>query len=261
MSHVTGFVDVMANGVRRVLGIAAAMLPARWWPWLDFYLPVTTSSTIAGVATLLLGAAIGIPGFLDYTQYAISSANATAVEVAKRNPDVDNVGELLRRGPIAFSALSLPLFLFTTPAGWVTMYLGGSGLLRAIASVVDNGFGDPLLTAVDTLLMRTRRRTIAAIDRSHRESLEGPEMPDRIMGAVPLHVADAEFVIVASRRKADWDRGTVVVTPDGTSYRVVAIEERTMAGRLRTLYALKAHTDGEVFRRFVHYELPPGRHS
>jgi hypothetical protein len=202
MGHVTGLVIFMADGVRRALGILAAMLPARWWAWLDFYVPVTTSASIAGLATLLLGAAIGIPGFLSYAEHAASAANATAWEAAKQNPDIANVGALLRGGPTAFGALSLLLFLFTTPAGWLTMYLGGSGLLRSVAPVFANGIGDPLLTAVDAVAVRARRRTIDAVARQHRESLEGPEMPDRIMGAAQLGLADADFVIVASRQKA-----------------------------------------------------------
>jgi hypothetical protein len=64
-----------------------------------------------------------------------------------------------------------------------------------------------------------------------------------------------DLVIVASRVKPGWDKGTVVLSGDKT-YRVGSIEERTIAGRLRTLYPLTEHKDFEVFRRTVRYELP-----
>lgn len=254
-----GFAAFMAGGVRRVLGVAAAMLPARWWPWLDVYVPATTSAVIAGILTLLSAAAIGLPGFLAYVAAVASAANETAWAAAQRNPDVENVGALLRGAPAAFTALALPLFLFTTPAGWLTMYLAVTGLVRAIAPVLDDGLGDPILTGIDTILARTRRGTRRRLEHMQREELEGPAMPDRIMSAQTLGVA-GDFVIVSSRRKPDWEKGTVVMTPDATAYRIGAVEDRTIAGRLRTLYPLTLHADLEAFRRVVHYELPPGRH-
>jgi len=259
MGHITGFASFIAGGVGRAVGVLAAMLPARWWPWLDSYVPASTSAIPASILTLLAGMAIGIPGFLSYAQDAASAANAVAWETAKQNPDTANVGALLRGAPSAFSALSLGLFLFTTPAGWLTMYLGASGLLRAVSAAIEDGFGDPLLTAVDAIACSARRRTMTTLDRVRRETLEGPEMPDRIMGAAQLNITGAELVIVASRPKPDWDKGTVVLTPEGTAYRVGVIEQRTVAGRLRTLYPLTEHKDLEAFRRCVRYELPPGR--
>jgi hypothetical protein len=259
MGHAAGLADFVMGGFRRVIGILAAMLPSRWWPWLDFYVPTTSSAIPASILTLLTGMAIGIPGFLSYAEEAASAVNAVAWETAKQNPDTENVGALLRGAPSAFSALSLVLFLFTTPTGWLTMYLGGSGLLRAVSAAIEGGFGDPLLTAVDAIAMGTRRRTMTTLQRVRREALEGPEMPDRLMGAAQLDITDAELVIVASRPKPDWNKGTVVLTGDGKAYRVGVIEQRTIAGALRTLYPLTEHKDLEAFRRVVHYELPPGR--
>jgi hypothetical protein len=259
MGHAAGLADLVTGGFGRVIGILAAMLPSRWWPWLDFYVPATSSAVLASIVTLLAGMAIGIPGFLSYAQDAASAINTVAWETAKQNPDTENVGALLRGAPAAFSALSLMLFLFTTPTGWLTMYLGAGGLLRSVSAAIEGGFGDPLLTAVDAIAFSARRRTMTTLDRVRRERLEGPEMPDRIMGAAQLNIKGAELVIVASRPKPDWDKGTVVLTGEGTAYRVGLIEQRTIAGRLRTLYPLTEHKDLEAFRRFVRYELPPGR--
>ncbi len=259
MGHVTGFAAFMGNGVRRALGVLAAMLPARWWPSLDLVVPATTSASLAGILTLLAAAAIGIPGFLAYVAMAASAANEVAWDAAKQNPDVENVGALLRGAPAAITGLALPMFLFTTPAGWLTMYLAITGLVRAAAPVIEDGFGDPILTAIDKILVRTKRGTRQKLEHMQREAMEGPEMPDRIMKAQALGVA-GDFAIVASRPKPSWEKGTVVMTPDGTAYRIGMVEDRTIAGRLRTVYPLTLHTDLEVFRRVVHYELPPGRH-
>jgi hypothetical protein len=56
-------------------------------------------------------------------------------------------------------------------------------------------------------------------------------------------------------RKPGWDRGTVVFTPE-TAYRIGEPVEKTIAGRLRTLYPLTEHNDLEAVRRSVHYDLP-----
>jgi hypothetical protein len=243
------------------LGVLAAMLPARWWPWLDVYVRASGGALAAAVVTILAAGAIGIPGFLNYLAYVADAHNSAAWELAKQNPGAvdDNPGGILRGAPTAMTALALPMFLFTTPLGLLTLYLSVSGLLRVAAALVDDAFGDPILTGIDKLVVGTHRRRRARAARVHRESLEGPEMPDRIISAAQLDIPNADFVIVASRRKPDWDKGTIVQTEDGTSYRVGEIQERTLAGRLRTLYPLTEHTDLEVFRRVVRYELPPGR--
>jgi hypothetical protein len=59
---------------------------------------------------------------------------------------------------------------------------------------------------------------------------------------------------VSSRRKPGWERGVAVFTGDGC-YRLGDPVEQTIAGRLRTLYPLTAHTDLEVIRRRVDYDL------
>ena len=71
-------------------------------------------------------------------------------------------------------------------------------------------------------------------------------------------VADADFVVIASRRKPDWDKGAIVVTDDkwftlGTPF------EQQMPGGWRTMYPLKELHHHEVLRRAVRYTLPPLR--
>jgi hypothetical protein len=247
--------------LRLAAGALIATLPSRYWR--DGGTRVAPAPLTSGVLTLIAGMALGIPGFFDFLQEFASANNAAAVQVAGRHPATydGNAAAVLRGAPTALTALALPLFLFTTPLGLLTLYLAGSGLLRALSALVADGFGDPLLTGVDAVIRRARRSRRDRLARRRRETLEGPEMPDRIMGAAHLGIANADFVIVAARRKPEWDEGTVVQTADGAAYRVGRIEERTVAGRLRTLYPLSEHQDLEVFRRLVRYELPPGRRS
>jgi hypothetical protein len=103
--------------------------------------------------------------------------------------------------------------------------------------------------------VRSRRDRTTRNARVAREALEGPEVADRLVPGSQAGLPDAELVIIASRRKAGWDAGTVLLT-DGPSYRVGTIVERTMHGRLRTLYPLTEHKDFEAFRRTVRYDLP-----
>lgn len=130
------------------------------------------------------------------------------------------------------------------------------GLVRTVAAGLDDPHGDLLLTVVDGVLLRSVRRGQARWTRTSREGLEGPPVPDRVVPGAQVGLPAAQLVVVASRRKPDWDAGTVVITA-GSVYRVGAIVERTIRGRLRTLYPLTEHKDFEAFRRTVHYELPP----
>lgn len=257
MGHVRGLLEFWAAAVRFAAGMLASLLPRRLWVSLDRYVPATAAAAASGAATVLLAAAIGIPGFLRYADYTASAHNEAALRGAEKNAELDNEGTL-RKMPMMFNLLALPMFLILTPAGWASMYLGVTGAVRLGSGLLDEGTGDLLLTGVDALARRTIRGSRDRAARSAREAREGPETPDRIMSAEQLGIA-ADFVVVASRRKPDWDPGTVLVTPDGDAYRVGAIEERTIAGRLRTLYAVKAHKNLEAFRRVLNYELPLGR--
>jgi hypothetical protein len=92
-----------------------------------------------------------------------------------------------------------------------------------------------------------------------REALEGSDVPDLSMTGVAAHLP-ADIVIVSARRKPGWDRGTVVLTERGC-FRIGTPVERTIGGRLRTLYPLTEHRDLEVIRRSVTYTLPNIPHN
>jgi hypothetical protein len=217
--HLRGLLRVAGDAGLRVLGTAAAILPARWWPALDVHVPTTSSVALSVIATITAAVVIGIPPYM----------------------------RLAERG------VTLLAFLMGTPAGWATAYLGTTGLIRALGYAGDDPFGDPVLTAIDALLLRGRQKQHVRSARTLRENLEGPEVPDRVVPGEKLGMPDVDFVIV-SRAKSDWDEGTVLIG-EGKNYRVGIIEKRTIAGRLRTLYPVTEHRDAEVFRRAVRYDI------
>jgi hypothetical protein len=249
MSQTGGFPEFAGDGVRRLLGVLAAMSPRRWWGELDAHVPASESAFLSGVATFFAAAIIGVPAFLTYATALAAELN----RVALQTPGLQGAGA----GSVLMM-LSLLSFLVLEPIGWLTGYLGLTGFIRALAGWFGYGFGDPVLTGLDALILRSAHSGRVHIERIRHNRHAGPEMPDRIVGAAHLGLDGADFVLVCSRPKRDWDQGTVVLTEEG-AFRVGAIEERTIAGRLRTLYPLTEHKDLEVFRRVVHYRLPPGR--
>ena len=255
------FPSALASTLARIAGVAAASLPKRWWPTLDPYVPVTDSAAIAAILTILLAGAIGVPGFIDHTAEQVSLNNRAVLSEAQRaaaRPEADETLSQRDWGRmfVGVSSLSLFTFIFLTPAGWASTYLGLSGTWRAIAAAVDDPFGDPILTAIDSVLLRGMRRARTDAARRQRETLEGPEVPDRVVRGSHLGINGADLVIISARRKLSWNTGTVVDTGERW-YRVTSIEERTIGNWLRTLYVLKRHEDHEVVRRAVRYDMPP----
>jgi len=195
---------------------------------------------------------VGVPGFLEHAGANVSVANQGVLDAAMRDPRVG-----YDRGAVAGAvSLSIFTFLLLTPAGWVTMYLVGTGGVRAAAGWFDDPIGDPLLTGADEILQRGRRRRRERREVGNREALEGPDLPDRIVSSANAEIPGCDFVIVSSRRKPGWERGVAVYTADAC-YRIGEPVERTIAGRLRTLYPLTEHADYEAVRKSVRYDLPP----
>jgi len=237
-----------------VLALPVAVLPHRLWARLPWWLPVRSAAFIAGILTLLAGMAVGIPGFLAHAGVNVSIANQGVLDAAMRDPRVG-----YERGAVAGAvSLSIFTFLLLTPEGWLTMYLVGTGGVRAAAAWFDDPIGDPLLTGIDAVLARTRRRRRDRNERGTRETLEGPEVGDRIVSAANAGIPGCDLVVVSSRRKPGWERGVVVYTTAAV-FRIGEPVERTIAGRLRTLYPLAEHTDLEAVRKSVQYDMPDAR--
>jgi len=256
---VRGLPGAILDALAWIAGVVAGNLPKRWWPALDPYIPASDCARLSAIATILIAAAIGIPGFLDHASGQASAHNRAILRAATDPRSRKAAARLTDRDWgrmfVDVNALSLFTFILLTPAGLASTYLGISGTWRAIAAAVDEPFGDPILTGVDALVVNSVRRTSDTVARAKRVALEGPEVADRIMTGSQIGMAGAELVIVAARRKLSWDVGTVVDTGDKW-FRVTSIEERTIGPWLRTLYRLTEHKDHEVFRRSVRYDLP-----
>ena len=246
MNHLVGVVLSLGEALRRVAGVGAAVLPRRWWDALDCYVPAIDSALVSGILTFMVGASLGIVSFVSHATGWAAETNRLVLG----SPDLALSGA----GSISM-LLAFFTFLFFTPWGWITLYLTFSGFIRAGAAAFSESFGDPLLTGLDALAFGTTRRARARRARARREALEGPEVPDRIVPGSKVGMRGVDLVIVASRVKPGWNKGTVVMSAT-KAYRVGTVEERTIAGRLRTLYPLTEHKDLEVFRRTVHYDLP-----
>ena len=233
------------------IGIFAAWLPYRHWRALPGWILVERAAFWSGLLIVFAGAAIGIPGFLEHAGANISFANETIVREAQRNSSVD-----YNRGLVmGYSGLSIFTFLFLTPTGLLSLYLLASGALRAGGAWFDDPVGDPILTGIDYALAGGRERRRHETARKTREALEGPAIPDRVVSAAAAGLSGCDLVIVASRIKPGWENGVTVFTAEA-AYRIGQPVERTIAGRLRTLYPLTEHKDFEAIRKSVDYDLP-----
>ena len=233
-----------------IAGMLAALTPARWWPWLDQYLPATRFALASSVATILIAGIVGIAGFIEFAQRQAAAVNDMVLSSPQAATASDDLSTLSLQG---VSALSVFAF-FVTPQGIGAAYLALSGLFRALTAAFAEPRGDPLLTAVDHAGCRLYQAASATVVSRARHAREGPFVPDRILRGVHVGLS-ADLVSVSSRRKRDWDQGTIVHSGDHW-YRVGAIEERVIDGRLRTLYPLSVLRDHGAMRRQVTYEIP-----
>lgn len=240
----------LGGAARRGVAILAACLPRHAWDRLEPRIPVTSSALASGFLTFFAGAAIGIPGFIRYAQAQAGMYVDMLMQAADRG------AAPTRDMAVGMNAFSLFTFLLFTPAGLATLYLTSSGFVRVVSAWFDDPRGDPIISAVDWSARWALRERRDTRERRARLAREGPDTRDIVVSGARAMIPGADLVIVAARRKPGWEKGTVVMT-SGASYRIGDVVERTIEGRLRTLYPLVEHTDLEVFRRTVHYELPP----
>lgn len=242
---------MIRDALRFLTAMVAAVLPHRHWHRLPGSLPMEGAALAAGLATFFAGAAVGIPGFLEHATANTSLAIESQITEAMRNPSA-GYSQGMSQG---FAGLSIFSFLLLTPKGWLTSYLMGTGGVRMGAAWFGDPVGDPVLTGLDEILWTLLVRGKASQEVRTRQALEGPEIPDRVVSSANAGIPGCDLVIVASRAKPGWSRGVVVYTAD-TCYRIGDPVERTIAGRLRTLYPLTEHTDLETVRKSVNYDLP-----
>ena len=224
--------------VDTLIALVAALLPKRRWD--DWDLPIANVVFTSSLLTCLGGAALGITGFFTHMSAILAAREFTAPPFMM---------------PAYFG------YVFFTPRGLFSLYLTISGLLRALGWFIDEAFGDPILTGVDTLLHRGATARRAANEHQARERMERADEPDRLHDGEWAGVPDATYVVVAARRKTGWTKGTWVITTDGW-YTLGEPFDRPTPNGLRTIYPLTLQTTTlEVLRKGVSYELPPLRPS
>jgi len=233
--------------MRVACAVLLANLPTRWWGPFEEEYPLHQFAWVSGIVTLLAGIALGIPGYIGYVTTAAGGVNE---------------GLITAQSDLVFipgwAVLSLPIFLLTTPAGLTAMYLTASGLVRAAgAFLADDVHGDFLLTWIDSAV----RRIVAHEDHvrrsTERERLEGPEVSDRLVTGEYVGRPDCELVLLASRRKTDWEPGSYLLTPEGRAFQLGEPFDFQARAGLRTAYPLKELRTGEAIRHAIPYQLPP----
>ncbi|MBM3819362.1 MAG: hypothetical protein FJW14_10160 [Acidimicrobiia bacterium] len=244
--------------IRFVAAVFASVLPRRYWRRLDAVVPVARAALVSGIVSMLGAAAVAIPAYLQFTEASSRAAvQAMLRATGWRPPDGAAAPSVdAAMGGWIGTWFSPIAFLLFTPAGLLSAYFMVTGLFRAVSAYVDDARGDPVLTAIDALVRRSRTRARTRREREAREALEGPEVRDRLVTGSAAGFPEADFVVVASRRKPDWEPGAFIITAEKW-YRLGEPAERQMPGGLRTFYPLTEITDHEVLRRGVPYELPP----
>jgi hypothetical protein len=239
------------------VGLVAALLPARLWERFP-RLPIARMMLLSAALTSAIGTISGAVGFLAYGRHTADRANRVTLNLAERQArgELTAGGDITTATPVVVSALSVVAFTFLTPLGLISLYMVGSGLFRVASNVVGEERGDPVLTGLDALAVTMRRSRIEKKTRRDRERREGPDVPDRLFPGSWAGLPKMDYVVVSSRRKPDWTRGTFVITPERW-YRLGEPFELELPIGLRTVYPLKAQTAFEVLRRGVVYDLPP----
>jgi hypothetical protein len=242
---------------RGLLALPASLLPRRLWDGrLLEPLPLRQAVPLSGLLTSLAGLVAGFRWYLAFVQRAADAAVNGAFEYSARQMrhELPATRELTTWDLQSFSIIWLATFL-VTPAGLFALYLVVSGIVRAVSGLFEQPGGDYLLTGADAATRRglAWRRTRRA--ESRREESEGPAVPDRLFTGEWAGLTGVDYVVVASRRKAGWTRGTFVVTSDKW-YTLGEPFDLQLPQGLRTVYPLTEQRVTEVLRRGVQYELP-----
>jgi len=242
------------NVVCWVAALLVGVAPRPLWPRIDPRLPLHRAAFASGLLALGIGFVIGVPGFFEFAGGLASANNDWMLTRLSAPPQAGDsaVGMV----PYGISILTLFLYLFFTPRGLFSLYLVASGSLRALAAFIDpdDALGDPVLTGIYRVTSRLASTNKAERARLTRERLEGAERPDVLQTGEWAGV-DADYVVLASRKKAEWTAGAIIMTSTDWYKLATPFDIDTPAG-LRTAYPLKKMDAVEVLRRGIRYELP-----
>ena len=233
-----------------LVGVFRCMLPARYWQ------SMRRGAILSIFITAALGVRIGYGGFLQRARLAGEQGARLALQVGGPGGGVAGMDQTAQVAAALQGTALVPFaFFLFTPLGWLADYLVLSAVFRGITLAVDNPWGDPILTAIDHAVRGKRADSRAKAEAEERERAEGPVVPDQILECRKFAGKDADFVVVASRRKDGWTPATTVIC-DSIRLRIGEPREMTIEGRLRTCYPLKVIRDVQVDRRIVHFEWP-----
>lgn len=229
-------------------GIFRCLLPARYWQ------EIRSGALISILLTFAAGGYVGLRGLLAYAGRASEEAARVMLQGGVPGSGDQNTQMIAAMQSPVVAALAFFLF---TPTGWLADYLVLSAIFRGIALAVDNPWGDPILEGVDRVVRDKSVEVKARQEAEAREKAEGPEVPDQVLECRKFAGKEADYVVVASRRKEGWTLATTVVV-DAVRLRLGEPRDMTIEGRLRTCYPLKVIRDIQVDRRIVHYSWPAG---
>lgn len=198
---------------------------------------------------MLAGFFLGVDGFLKFGT-RMADANNTWMMRQLSSGGNDAAAMV----PYGISVITLFIFLFFTPIGLLSSYLATTGALRAISAWFDDPRGDPLLSWIHWGIMTLLSRNTEERRRIAREHLEGVEARDVLVTGHSLG-ANADYVLLASRRKAEWTAGATIMT-SGQWYRLGEPYDVETPVGLRTAYPLTKFDSLEAVRRGIEYELP-----
>jgi hypothetical protein len=241
-----------------LLAIPCALLPKRYWQ--SFDLPMANMAPVSSWVTMLGGFVVGVPGYFAYLERlrntkGVSILDISTAQIEGRLPETAEVSAIP-----SVLYMTAPLQFLLTPIGLLAGYMVLSGLVRVVASFVDDATGDPVLSGVDILWRRIFTSRQERSVRVERARLERMDEPDRRYDGEWAGLTGVDFVVVAARRKPGWTTGTFVITSDGW-FTLGEPFDRPMPNGLRTIYPLTLQTTPDVVRKSVNYELPPLRES
>jgi hypothetical protein len=232
-----------------IAALALGAAPRRVWPQLEQYFPIARAATPAGILTSVAGFFLGFGGFFSYATQTADANNSWMLRTL-----ASGGSDAAAFVPYGMSVLTLFIFIFFTPLGWLSSYVTVSGFLRAAAAWFDDPRGDPVLSLLDGAVVRFLERRRGRRQRQTRERREGQETRDVLVTGASLGVS-ADVVVLASRRKAEWTAGATIITRDQW-YRLGEPSDLETPAGLRTVYPLTKFDSLEVVRRGIEYELP-----
>ena len=198
--------------VDRLLAIPCALLPKRYWQ--SFDLPMPNMAPLSSWLTMLGGFVIGVPGYFAFLERLRGIKGVSILEISKAQVEGtaarDRGGQ---RHPERALHDSRRCSSCSRRSDCSPAYMVLSGLVRVVASYIDEAHGDPILSGAR--LARAAgcsRHDSNAIVRVERAKLERTDEPDRRYDGEWAGLTGVDFVIVSARRKPGWTKGTWVIT-------------------------------------------------